>query len=142
MRFLKTTLPAFLLLGAPLVAQVPNMSADLTIENAPVQMEIALSCTFETECFESESCAASTYMFELNGRAGGLTDTEMVVQTELVSEIGDTRLIGARSGEAMSLAGGTFEARHLLTLAADGAARYTLHYAEGPMVISYLGECK
>lgn len=128
--------PAF----AQNTAQVPN-SADLTISTAPVQVEIVLHCAFQSECFEAETCSDTTFSFDLNGRAGGLAESDMVVQTELTSEIGDTDLLGVRTGSALSLSGGSFEARHLLTIAEDGAARYTLHYADGPMTISYLGDC-
>ena len=106
-----------------------------------MQIEIELFCAFTSECLEAETCNDTTFSFDLKGRAGGMAESDMVVQTELTSEIGDTALIGARSGAALSLAGGSFESRQLLTINEDGAARYTLHYADGPMVISYLGEC-
>ena len=112
-----------------------------TLQNAPVQSEISMLCAYENECLDAEACNNTTFSFELKGRAGGLNDVDMVVQAELISEIGDTILLGARSGEAMSLSGGTFDARHLLTIAKNGNARYTLHYSDGPMAISYLGAC-
>lgn len=112
-----------------------------TLETAPVKLDVELSCVFETECLEADTCNDTTFSFDLIGKAGGLTDVDMVVQAEIVSEIGDTVVLGARSGTAMSLAGGTFDARHLLTIAAGGDARYTLHYSDGPMAISYLGAC-
>jgi len=112
-----------------------------TLQNAPVQSEISMLCAYENECLDAEACNNTTFSFELKGHADGLNDVDMVVQAELISEIGDTILLGARSGEAMSLSGGTFDARHLLTIANNGNARYTLHYSDGPMAISYLGAC-
>jgi len=143
-----TALSAFCALCAlcalPVVADENDAAEDgsYTLQNAPVKREIALQCAFENECFEAESCADTTLTFELKGRAGGLTATDMAVEVAMVSEIGDATLIGVRSGRAMSLSGGAFDARHLLTIAQDGAARYTLHYADGPMVITYLGACE
>ena len=137
-------LVGILALASPLAAQntvqSPN-SADFTIRTAPVQIELNLQCVFASECFETESCSDTTFTFDLNGAAGGLAESDMVVQTQLTSEIGDAELLGVRSGKALSLAGGSFEAGHLLTIAEDGSARYTLHYADGPMTISYIGEC-
>lgn len=121
---------------------VPAWAADEEESGAPEQREIKLQCTFASECFEAESCAATTFTGELVGRAGGINNVDMVVQAEFITEIGDTLLLGARSGKAISLIGGDFDARHLLTIAADGGARYTLHYADGPMAISYFGVCE
>ena len=112
-----------------------------TLQNAPVQSEISMLCAYENECLDAEACNNTTFSFELKGHADGLNDVDMVVQAELISEIGDTILLGARSGEAMSLSGGAFDARHLLTIANDGYVRYTMHYSDGPMAISYLGAC-
>jgi hypothetical protein len=112
-----------------------------TLDSAPAQLSFTLQCTFEKECLEDEVCNDTTFAPVLKARAGGLTETDMVVEAELVSEAGDATLLGVRSNGAMSLSGGTFEARHLLTIAANGTARYTLHLSDGPMVISYLGSC-
>ena len=118
-----------------------NEDGSYTLQNAPVQSEIAMLCAFENKCLDAEACNNTTFSLELKGLAGGLNDVDVVVQAELISEIGDTILPGARSGEAMSLSGGTFDARHLLTIANDGYARYTMHYSDGPIAISYLGAC-
>lgn len=118
-----------------------NEDGSYTLQNAPVQPEIAMLCAFENKCLDAEACNNTTFSLELKGRAGGLNDVDVVVQAELISEIGDTILPGARSGEAMSLSGGIFDARHLLTIENDGYARYTMHYSDGPIAISYLGAC-
>ncbi|MEP5152539.1 hypothetical protein [Planktotalea sp.] len=118
--------------------QVPEK---LTVDTAPSQNAIALQCTFATECFEGEACTDTTFEMEVSGRAGGLVETDMVVEANLVSVNGTTPVLGVRSGTAMSLSGGTFDARELLTIATGGDARYSLHYVEGPLVISYLGSC-
>ena len=143
---LKNTIaPLALTISLVMPAIAQNAQEDdgsYTLQNAPVKREIALMCRFESECFEAESCAETTLSFDLKGRAGGLTATDMAVEVAMVSEIIDATLIGVHSGSAMSLSGGAFDARHLLTIAEGGAARYTLHYADGPMAISYLGACE
>ncbi len=134
-----------LTLSAPAIAQSNDAetssesSADL---DAPFKREIALSCAFVSECFEAESCADTTFSVALNGRAVGVKAIDMPVEFEMISDTGTTTLIGVRSSAAYSLSGGAFQARHLMTIAEGGAARYTLHYADGPMAISYLGACE
>ena len=59
-----------------------------------------------------------------------------------VSDAETVDMTGTKQVKALSLTGGGFDARHLLSIAADGASRYTVHYADGPIVISYLGTCK
>lgn len=126
-------------LAAPLFAS-DDMAAPSA--NRPGILDLDLSCGFDFECLETEACADTTFTTQLKGQAEGILGGDMAVQGEMISDAGDTILLGARSGDAMSLAGGTFEARHLLTIAANGAARYTLHYSDGPMVISYTGTCQ
>jgi len=133
---------AAILLASPLIAQnMPQTEDSFKLETAPVKATFTLQCVFVTECFEGEPCAETSFSAQLNVVAGGLTETDMVVQSDLVSDAGDATMLGVRSGTAMSLAGGGFDARHLLTIAQDGAARYTVHYADGPMFINYLGAC-
>lgn len=112
-----------------------------TIETAPVKSDVALSCQFQTECFDTELCAETAFAFDLTGRSGGLDTEMMVVGATLSSESGDIELLGVTQAGATSLSGGEFSARHLLTIAKNGQARYSVHYVDGPMMISYSGIC-
>ena len=132
-------------LGAPVFAwqggaALANQS--LTIETAPVQAEVTMQCLFDFECFETETCAESGFEATLSGKAGGLTESDMVVDVKMISDAETTPMLGVRSGAAMSLSGGSFDARALLTIGAEGAARYTLHLIDGPLALTYLGTCK
>lgn len=113
----------------------------MTLENAPFRQEIAMTCSFVTECVEAEPCTETEFTPQITGAAGGLTPEELVVQTQMITDAETIELLGVKSGKALSLSGGTFAARHLLSVAKDGAARYSVHYADGPFVISYLGTC-
>ncbi|MEO0936627.1 MAG: hypothetical protein AAFY38_00565 [Pseudomonadota bacterium] len=106
---------------------------------AVAQSEIAKACAFMQECFEAEGCTETDYTPALTWQVGA---DELLVEAQFDSPSETITLIGVASDGALSLAGGSFAARHLLTVAADGAARYTVHYADGPMVISYLGVCR
>ncbi|MFZ5961745.1 hypothetical protein ACOXXX_02240 [Thalassococcus sp. BH17M4-6] len=114
----------------------------LTIDTAPAQVLIDRTCTFSTECYEAESCTDTGFDITLQGDAGGMDMQSMVLRTRLISDAGTVEMLGVQDSGAMSLSGGTFEARHLLTVNAEGAARYSVHYIDGPMVVTYLGTCE
>ncbi len=118
----------------------PGMEV-LTPDTAPFRQQIKLTCTFTTECVEAEPCTETKFAPQITGVAGGLTPEELMVQTQMITDAETIDLLGVKSGMALSLAGGTFAARHLVSIAKDEAARYTVHYADGPFVISYLGTC-
>lgn len=143
-------LPLALLACAPALAQDATPDApdtegvavdSLTLDDAPFRQEIKIACNFATECVEDEPCTEVEFTPEITGNAGGLTADDLVVQSEMVTDAETIALLGVKSGKAYSLSGGTFAARHLLSITEDGATRYTVHYAEGPFVISYLGIC-
>lgn len=113
-----------------------------SLKDAPFHVQLTMECRFATECREDEPCAENGYGVTLNGDAGGLDEGAMVVSVVMSSETGDTEIVGVRDAGAMSLSGGSFDARHLLTVAPDGTARYTVHYSDGPQVVSYLGRCE
>ncbi|MBV2360962.1 hypothetical protein KUH32_14440 [Thalassococcus sp. CAU 1522] len=132
------------LFAAPLAAQDDPAHDDdgFTIEHAPFQLNIALLCTFTLECFDSEPCSETAFTPRVEGKAGGMTPDTLVVGASLISDAGTVELLGAREGNLTSLFGGGLDARHLLTIGLEGSARYSVHYADGPMVISYLGVCE
>lgn len=116
--------------------------AQLTIETAPAQMDVAKQCTFTVECFDGDGCEETAFNTSLEGRAGGMSASDMVADVKLVTDAETTVLIGVISNGTYSLSGGNFSARHLMTIAASGDTRYTLHLADGPMALTYLGTCK
>ncbi len=124
---------------APPVQDIPVDS--LTLDNAPFRQDIKIACNFITECVEDEPCTDVEFTPDITGNAGGLTSDDLVVQSEMVTDAETIELLGVKSGKSYSLSGGTFAARHLLSITDNGATRYTVHYAEGPFVISYLGTC-
>ncbi len=132
----------FALLPVYALAQDDHQSTQLTIETAPNQAQIELVCRFSKECFETEACSDTEFKTQLSGKAGGLTPADMVVEANLITDAETTTMLGLRSDKTYSLSGGLFDARHLLTIAASGAARYTVHLADGPMVITYHGKCE
>ncbi len=110
---------------APLLAALPAPAAALD-----------LLCQFETECFEAEACDEAA--FELAVAAGEAPDT-----ARLGSIADDTlgALSTAESG-AQTVVARTASSLQILTIGADGTARYTLHLTDGPAMVSYLGQCE
>ncbi len=115
--------------------------ANITIDTAPFRQEINRQCNFITECVENEPCTETEFTPEITGIGGGLSADDLMVQAEIVTDAETVELLGVTKGKSMSLSGGTFAARHLITITENGATRYTVHYADGPFVISYLGTC-
>ncbi|WP_143104110.1 hypothetical protein [Poseidonocella sedimentorum] len=94
----------------------------------------AFSCRFETECFESEACAETSFELSLSTEITG--DAELVTDAETVGGI------ASRAPETTLFFNGNNEnGSHLLTIS-HGAARYSVQYYAGPMVITYLGACE
>ena len=138
MRFRPGTYVAVLALCCALPAFAQS---DLAFDDAPVQGDVALSCAFVTECFEGEGCSDTTFEVQLTGKTGGLSADALVAVVKMASVSGDVELLGTASNDRLSLTGGPLEARHMLTLSGE-AARYTVHYVDGPMAITYLGTCQ
>ncbi|MFT6088500.1 hypothetical protein [Sulfitobacter sp.] len=127
--------------SAAAVADEHSMAETLTLETAPFRQEIKRLCNFVTECVENEPCTETEFTPEITGIGGGLSADDLVVQAEMVTDAETVELLGVTSGKSLSLSGGTFAARHMITITENGATRYTVHYADGPFVISYLGTC-
>ena len=148
---MRWTLPLALIAYAePALAQqstdaAPPAPAAGTVSTAPpepFQQTIAIGCRFVWECVENEPCTETEFSPDVTGTAGGASADALAVQSQMVSDAETVTLTGTKQDKALSLTGGGFDARHLLSIAADGASRYTVHYADGPIAISYLGTCK
>jgi len=137
-----STLPAVAQEKAPDAAAADSTPQQtLTIETAPYRKDILRRCEFVTECVENEPCTETEFTPEITGIGGGLSADDLGIQAQMVTDAETVELLGVTSGKSMSLAGGTFAARHMITITENGATRYTVHYADGPFVISYLGTC-
>ena len=95
---------------------------------------MAARCDMMLECLEAEPCAETRFPFAVE--QGGVTEFA------LVSDAGTV----PGSGRQPETGGLLFHAEeagavHLLSVAQDGAARYSVHLMEGPMAITYHGHC-
>lgn len=97
----------------------------LALSTAPAFTE---TCTFTQECFEAEGCSETTFSMEIDGNQM-ITDAETIP----VSNGGSltTRVSVGYSQSAF----------HVLTRETGGAARYSTHIFDGPLMVNYLGSC-
>ena len=95
-----------------------------------------LACSFTTECLESEACADTDYGFEVFWKS----ERHEAITVITPSETTGGRIERRDHGATTVVAEGD-NAMHFLTVATDGAARYSTHIFDGPMVVSYLGRC-
>ncbi|MEL6643697.1 MAG: hypothetical protein AAFQ79_07155 [Pseudomonadota bacterium] len=111
------------------------------ITEAPVQREIALTCTFTTECMDTEGCADTSYTVTLDGLAGGLAEDQMVVGAIMVSDAASVEMSGTLIDDILRLNSFDTAMPQLLISTADGA-RLTAHITSVPLAITYAGTCE
>ncbi|MEL6608985.1 MAG: hypothetical protein AAFO93_08745 [Pseudomonadota bacterium] len=87
------------------------------------------TCTFTTECFESEACAETAFEMSIEGDTL-ITDAETIPVTS-----------GGSATKGVFV-GYTASAFHVLTREIDGEARYSTHIFDGMMMVNYLGTCE
>ncbi|TCM81487.1 hypothetical protein [Rhodovulum steppense] len=122
-----------LMLGTPL----PLAAQD----GASTDNDFALACAFDRECHEAEPCTDADFALDVTGRVGGMGAGTMLARVVLSSVSGDVDAFGTLDGGTMFLQGGDGASRSYLVVT-NGAARYTLHMAEGPTVVTYHGTCE
>lgn len=95
----------------------------IVLATVPALAEV---CSFTTECFEGDGCYETTFSMTIDG------DT-LVTDAETISVTDD-------AGPALIAT--TPSAVHVLTRSGDGAARYSTHIFDGPLMLNYLGTCE
>ena len=124
-----------------MLAGTAAAAEQVDISQAPVQQDIALTCTFTTECMDIDGCSDTSYTVTIEGLAGGVTAEKMVVGAELISDVETVTVTGALTDEILRL--NAFEATmpQMFINTPDGA-RLTAHIASVPLAITYAGTCE
>lgn len=107
------------------IGQIAVFAATICV-GAAAQAE---TCTFTTECFESEGCSETNFSMAIEGDTL-VTDAETIPVTSGGSE---TKGV---------FVGYTSSAFHVLTREKGGAARYSTHIFDGMMMVNYMGTCE
>ncbi|WP_072776897.1 hypothetical protein [Marivita hallyeonensis] len=97
----------------------------------------AFECRFTVECFETETCGETDL---------GIAVTQVQPQASIYQIITDAETMSGKGHTVETggflFQGGNVNGAHLLTIAVGGSARYSVQYFEGPMVITYHGQCE
>ena len=93
------------------------------------------ACHFTTECLEAEPCAEADFELEITS---GDRDGAVVLSQDMGTAEGEMTL--AENGAALIAARSPVNLQ-IVTVGADGESRYSLHFADGPLTVSYLGTC-
>ncbi|MEL6800685.1 MAG: hypothetical protein AAFO80_12445 [Pseudomonadota bacterium] len=126
---------------AILAGTAATTAQQVDISQAPIQQDIALTCTFTTECMDTDGCSDTSYTVTIEGLAGGVTAEQLVVEAELISDVETVTVTGTLTDEIPRL--NAFEAAmpQMLVNTPDGA-RLTAHIASVPLAITYAGTCE
>ena len=97
-------------------------------------VQAGMTCQFGSECFEEEDCTFTQPSLELEeGDAGAriVADAGTVPGTLVTPEAGGALFQGADATGAWQM-----------VTAPRGLARLAVQYFEGPMMITYFGQCE
>lgn len=112
---------------------------------APSVALAAMTCTFPTECMVGEACSDSGYSISVEtdlapgslAMEGGFpTDDTIVTDAETIAVSWNS------AGAALIATGTTGSASHMLSLAPEGAALYSVHLPAAELAIVYTGTCE
>lgn len=92
------------------------------------------ACSFGSECFEEEGCSFTQFSIEL---AGAGADARLVTDAGTVPG-----RLTTRDGGGALFQGADEAGAWQLVQSADGLARLAVQYFEGPMMITYFGQCE
>ncbi len=93
---------------------------------------LSAACAFTSECFDGEGCSETSFSMTLE-QSGGEVLMTTDAETIPLSQGGNTA--------TQIYVGITENAFHLLTVTEAGPSRYTTHIYDGPLAVTYLGEC-
>ncbi|MEL7104613.1 MAG: hypothetical protein AAGM21_01730 [Pseudomonadota bacterium] len=112
---------------------------------APGAALAGMACTFPTECMSGEACTDSGYSVTVDtALAPGSLAMEGGFPTAdtIVTDAETIPITWSGVGAALAATGRTGLAMHLLTVAPDGTALYSVHLPAAEIAITYLGSCK
>ena len=104
---------------------------------AAAQSALSLSCEFALECIETEVCAETDFTATMTPG----TEPGTAVMQRPAEEVSGT--VGGNDADGLLWRGESANTAEVMTWAADGTARLSVHISSGgmPMVITYFGTC-
>ncbi len=98
--------------------------------------ERTMTCGFTRECPETAACGATAYAITIEEKHAAAQIFQIVTDAETMTGRGYALETGG-----FLFQGGNANGAHLLTVAPQGSARYSVHFFKEPMAISYHGRC-
>lgn len=130
--------------GEAPVDQIPAISDVAPDGGAPDATARTLNCTFSSQCTEDKGCAESGFAGRLTviSDGAGMAEAEWDDDTGAMSFSADLRdgVILASSTDAA--AESDAPSQTILTVLANGEARFTTHHTDPISAISYIGVCE
>ena len=111
----------------------------------PVGAMAGMTCTFATECLEGEECMESGFGLSVET---ALTPGTIVAEggfpkgDVIVTDSETIAITWTGSGPALGAFGSSDAGFFMLSVAPDGAARYTAHLPAAEFGLTYIGGCE
>ncbi len=111
----------------------------------PIPAIAGMACVFATECYEGEACIDSGFSLAVEtalapgslAAEGGFPEGDTIV-----TDAETIPVTWAGSGAALGAFGSTKAGFFMLSIAPDGAARYTAHLPAAEFGLTYVGRCE
>lgn len=133
-------MPQQSLSSAGLCVMLPTLVA--LVPFAALAQEAIWTCSFQTECLDDE-CAESGYQAELALTPSSIDAGIAKVTGKLTDDAETVPLAGTDQNGLLRLSNiENATGARLLTIGADGTARYTTHIPDPVMAMTYLGRCE
>lgn len=102
-----------------------------------------LSCVFESECLEGESCVESGFAVTVftSISPGATLPPDAPEPDRIVTDAETISVTWGADGDALAAFGTAPSGFVMLSLAADGRARYTAHLPSADLSLTYIGQC-
>ena len=125
------------------------LAAALLFSTPAIAAETSHQCTFKKECIGTDGCADTDYKLTIDKVEGAaaLAEGALISTAVTHSLVSDAETIPAYSfrsadkkvvGYWVPKPSGDFQ---MLTIAENGAARYSIHMPKSELAIYYLGTC-
>ncbi len=101
---------------------------------------VTVSCSFHTECFDTEACRDSSYDMSFTRETDPKADQFMTDVSDDMSETFQAVAFGTVTHYGFTTFGA--DATQMLLSVKDGVGRYSIHMLEEGIALFYLGTCK
>lgn len=92
---------------------------------------LAISCGFDTECYEAQDCGESDFSAEV-----------LLEEQIIATAFGDLIIVAVKQAETLITLFATGTGAEYLMSIGPEASRLSVHMNEGPVAMTYMGQCE